>query len=171
MSMWHLIGGHKIKLTKICFRWRLLQCPLGIGSCQIIPRLFRSFSKSQMVCWTGRIRATFSTGPSKWKKNGSIFARRYASGKFCVKTCKERLFFFVFFNVGPHMEDIFLTTFYGLYFSHHYTYYKSQSVTYCCLPYSTLEHDSCRLRGVSTSIVVNILVEQFNEMLLYLTEL
>ena len=24
----------------------------------------------------------------------------------------------IFFNVGPHKEDIFLTTFYGLYFNH-----------------------------------------------------
>ena len=34
---------------------------------------------------------------------------------------------FVFFKVGPPKEDIFLTTFYGLYFSHHYTYDKLQS--------------------------------------------
>ena len=27
----------------------------------------------------------------------------------------------VFFNVGPSKESIFLTTIYGLYFSHHYT--------------------------------------------------
>ena len=47
--------GQNLKFKKICFRWRLLQCPLGIGSREIIPRLFRSFSKSQMVCWTGRI--------------------------------------------------------------------------------------------------------------------
>ena len=31
----------------------------------------------------------------------------------------------IFFNVGPPKEDIFFTTFYGLYFSHlHITYYK-----------------------------------------------
>ena len=28
----------------------------------------------------------------------------------------------LYFNVGPPQEDIFLTAFYGLYFSHHYTY-------------------------------------------------
>ena len=32
-----------------------------------------------------------------------------------------------FFNVGPPKQDIFLTTFYGIYFSHHYTYFKLQS--------------------------------------------
>ena len=31
-----------------------------------------------------------------------------------------------FFNVGPPLEKIFLTTFYGLYFSHHYIYYTLQ---------------------------------------------
>ena len=30
-----------------------------------------------------------------------------------------------FLNVGPHQEDIFSTTFYGLYFSHDYTCYKT----------------------------------------------
>ncbi len=32
----------------------------------------------------------------------------------------------IFFNVGPPKESMFLTNFYGLYFSHHYTCYKSQ---------------------------------------------
>ena len=32
------------------------------------------------------------------------------------------------FYVGPPKEDIFLTSFYGLYFSHNYTYYKLQSL-------------------------------------------
>ena len=43
-------------------------------------------------------------------------------------------FFSSFFNVGPSKEDIFLTTFYDLYFSHHYTYYKLRSFTYARAP-------------------------------------
>ena len=33
-------------------------------------------------------------------------------------------FFIIFLNVGPPKESIFLTTIYGLYFSHHYIHYK-----------------------------------------------
>ena len=36
----------------------------------------------------------------------------------------------IFLKVGPFKEDIFLTTFYGLYFIHHYTYYKLQSFSH-----------------------------------------
>ena len=36
------------------------------------------------------------------------------------------IYFFFFFNVGPPKEDIFLTTFYSLYFNQHGTYYRLQ---------------------------------------------
>ena len=38
------------------------------------------------------------------------------------------LVFFFFFNVGPPKESIFLTTFYGLYFSHHLHIYRQSPV-------------------------------------------
>ena len=46
------------------------------------------------------------------------------------KRWDRKCFFLV--NVGLSTEDIFLTNFYGLYFSNNYTYYKLQSFT--CWP-------------------------------------
>ena len=36
----------------------------------------------------------------------------------------------IFLMFGPLKEDIFLTTIYGLYFSHQYTFYKLQSFSH-----------------------------------------
>ena len=35
-----------------------------------------------------------------------------------------------FFNVGPPKESIFLTTIYGLYFSHHYTHITNYNLSH-----------------------------------------
>ena len=55
-----------------------------------------------------------------------------------------------FFNVGPPKEDIFLTTFYSLYFNHQFTWYRFQFLKYLSvlqLPIITLFH-----KGVYNSI-------------------
>ena len=39
----------------------------------------------------------------------------------CFDKKKQKAFFFLFFNVDSPKESIFLTTFYGLYFSQQYT--------------------------------------------------
>ena len=49
--------------------------------------------------------------------------------KRCTINLTSRLRNVFFLNVGPLNEDIFLTTFYALYFSHHYTLH----ITNCLL--------------------------------------
>jgi hypothetical protein len=39
----------------------------------------------------------------------------------------------IFFNVGTFKEGIFLTTFYGLYFSHHFLHMLQITILYCMI--------------------------------------
>ena len=63
---------------------------------------------------------SFTNAPS----GGPIFTSAERTMHLLLK------YFFIFFNVCPLKEGIFLTTFYGLYFSHHYTHITNYSLSH-----------------------------------------
>ena len=64
---------------------------------------------------------TFFLHPKHWPKYATCICFQWLS------LCHLVFLFLLFLNVGPLKESIFLTTFYGLYFSHHlHIYYKLQ---------------------------------------------
>ena len=83
--------------------------------------------------WIGLCRLRPRMTKSQWSLQCQKLGKNYHLLKWCVQdeiynfliffVCSKGAMTFLSFLFGPLWGDIFLTTFYGLYFSHHYTYY------------------------------------------------